>query len=121
MPELSLTVFTFKEKISAICQQLFDFGLSEYEKRKAEVDMFWECVNEAKQENKEMGMKAIEDFMAEKKSVSYFLPVSRNNIVVLSFCGTSCFLSFPKNNKISEPCRPVENAAVRGKCGGAGT
>jgi len=31
--------------------------------------MFWECVNEAKRENKEMGMKAIEEFMAKKKSI----------------------------------------------------
>ena len=68
-----LNMVTFKEKIQQVCQQLFEFGLQEYEKRKAEVDMFWECVNEAKEENKELGMKAIEDFMAEKKAVSTLL------------------------------------------------
>lgn len=67
MPGVDEMLVVFKEKTTAVCQQLFDFGLQEYEKRKAEVDMFWECVNEAKDENKEMGMKAIEDFMAEKK------------------------------------------------------
>ncbi|GFN98389.1 dynein regulatory complex subunit 3 [Plakobranchus ocellatus] len=57
------------EKLMTVCQQLFEFGLQEYEKRKAEVDMFWECVNEAKQENKEMGMDAIKEFMKEKKRI----------------------------------------------------
>lgn len=69
MPGVDEMLVVFKERTSTVCQQLFDFGLQEYEKRKAEVDMFWECVNEAKDENKDMGMKAIEDFMAEKKSI----------------------------------------------------
>ncbi|XP_005092481.1 dynein regulatory complex subunit 3 isoform X2 [Aplysia californica] len=69
MPGVDEMLVVFKERIQSVCQQLFDFGLQEYEKRKAEVDMFWECVNEAKDENKEMGMKAIENFMAEKKQV----------------------------------------------------
>jgi len=68
MPGVDEMLVLFKEKIQQVCQQLFEFGLQEYEKRKAEVDMFWECVNEAKEENKELGMKAIEDFMAEKKA-----------------------------------------------------
>lgn len=33
--------------------------------------MFWECVEEAKSENKEMGMKAVEEFMLEKKRVRH--------------------------------------------------
>jgi len=69
MPGVDLMLVVFKEKIQQVCQQLFEFGLLEYDKRKAEVDMFWECVNEAKTENKELGMRAIEDFMAEKKSI----------------------------------------------------
>ncbi|KAH9503991.1 Dynein regulatory complex subunit 3 [Bulinus truncatus] len=49
--------------------ELFNFGLVEYEKRKAEVDMFWECVNEAKQENKQECMKIIADFNKKKKKI----------------------------------------------------
>ena len=52
--------------------------------------MFWECVNEAKTENKELGMRAIEDFMAEKKSVGLeitieILNLQSNTILVLTW------------------------------------
>lgn len=66
-----------------VCQQLFDLGLQEYEKRKAEVDMFWECVNEAKEENKDLGMQAIEAFMAEKKRVSHCSAVSESYYIIV--------------------------------------
>nr|KAI8766515.1 dynein regulatory complex subunit 3 isoform X1 [Biomphalaria glabrata] len=52
-----------------VCLELFNFGLSEFEKRKAEVDMFWECVNEAKLENKQECMKIIADFNKKKKKL----------------------------------------------------
>lgn len=69
IPGVDEMLVVFKEKLMGVCRQLFDFGLHEYEKRKAEVDMFWECVNEAKQENKEMGMDAINAFMKDKKAI----------------------------------------------------
>ncbi|KAK3789570.1 hypothetical protein RRG08_016249 [Elysia crispata] len=69
IPGVDEMLVVFKEKLMAVCQQLFEFGLQEYDKRKAEVDMFWECVNEAKQENKEMGMDAINEFMKDKKRI----------------------------------------------------
>nr|KAG5697853.1 hypothetical protein BaRGS_017110 [Batillaria attramentaria] len=49
--------------------QIFQYGLGEHQKRDAEVAMFWECVEEAKSENKELGMKAVDEFMAEKKKM----------------------------------------------------
>lgn len=52
-----------------ICHQIFDYGLQEHSKRQDEVTQFWECVEEAKSENKAMGMKTIEEFIADKKRV----------------------------------------------------
>ncbi|KAK3578006.1 hypothetical protein CHS0354_037388 [Potamilus streckersoni] len=67
MPGVDELILTFKEKFVAICYQMFEFGLQENEKRQEEVAQFWECVEEAKLENKEMGMKTIADFMVYKK------------------------------------------------------
>ncbi|KAJ8318627.1 hypothetical protein KUTeg_003718 [Tegillarca granosa] len=56
-----------EEKFVAICFQVFEYGLQEHAKRDEEVGQFWECVEEAKKENKEMGMKFINEFMVTKK------------------------------------------------------
>ena len=53
-----------------ICMQIFDFGIGEHEKREEEVKSFWECVEEAKQDNKRLGMLHIDDFTEMKKRVS---------------------------------------------------
>ncbi|CAG5115260.1 unnamed protein product [Candidula unifasciata] len=66
-------VYEMLIKLTALCHELFDFGLQEYEKREAEVNMFWDCVNEAKQENKEQGMKAIEEFLRDKNKLLHEL------------------------------------------------
>ena len=52
-----------------MCVEIFKYGLKENDKRKEEVTSFWECVEEAKSENKVVGMKTIETFMEEKKKV----------------------------------------------------
>ena len=65
----SLTLFTFRDKFVQICQQIFEYGLQEHAKRDEEMNSFWECVEEARTENKEMGMVAIENFMVIKKKV----------------------------------------------------
>lgn len=69
MPGVDELVMTFREKFLGICQQIFEYGLQEYEKRKDEVNQFWECVEEAKTENKDAGTGYIEEFMAVKKKV----------------------------------------------------
>ena len=66
----SLTYATFRDKFVGICQQIFEYGLQEHAKREEEIQSFWECVEEAKTENKEIGMVAIENFMNSKKKVS---------------------------------------------------
>ncbi|KAL8623453.1 hypothetical protein ACOMHN_061966 [Nucella lapillus] len=56
-------------KFTAICQQLFEYGLQEHKKREAEVAMFWDCVDDAKTENKDVGMRAVDTFLLEKKQL----------------------------------------------------
>ena len=51
---------------------MFEYGLEKHEERKKDVDMFWECFEEAKQENKESGTKCINEFMEYKKKVIAF-------------------------------------------------
>ena len=65
----SLTLFTFREKFVGICYQIFEYGIKEHDKRQAEVNQFWECIEEAKNENKQLGIKAIDEFMLMKKKV----------------------------------------------------
>lgn len=74
MPGVDEILVVFSEKFTAICQQIFQYGLQEFEKREAEVDLFWSCVEEAKGENKQSGMDALDQFMAEKKQM--FLELS---------------------------------------------
>lgn len=70
MPGVDEILVVFSEKFTATCQQIFEYGLQEHKKREVEVAMFWECVEEAKAENKELGMKAVEEYMLEKKRMS---------------------------------------------------
>lgn len=52
-----------------ICQQVFEVGLKEHERRKKEVEEFYSCVDDAKKENKEMAIKKIDEFKKYKKKV----------------------------------------------------
>lgn len=67
MPGVDELMMIFRDKFVAICQQIFEYGLQEHAKRDEEINSFWECVEEAKTENKELGMVAIENFMNIKK------------------------------------------------------
>ncbi|KAJ8037161.1 Dynein regulatory complex subunit 3 [Holothuria leucospilota] len=67
LPGVDELLNTYKEKMVAICQQVFSFGLQEHEKRQKEVSEFYACVEEAKKENKEMGVTKIADFDKYRK------------------------------------------------------
>ncbi|XP_062999096.1 dynein regulatory complex subunit 3 [Elgaria multicarinata webbii] len=54
--------FTYKSKFVAICQNLFEYGLRQHEKRQAEVTLFYECLHEALTDNQEQGTKLMEAF-----------------------------------------------------------
>ncbi|XP_013395045.1 dynein regulatory complex subunit 3-like [Lingula anatina] len=67
MPGVDEMLVVYKEKYVATCHQIFEYGLQEHERRMEEVNQFWDCIEEAKRENKEMGMKQINQFMEYKK------------------------------------------------------
>ncbi|KAF4012442.1 hypothetical protein G4228_003189 [Cervus hanglu yarkandensis] len=59
----SLTAsFTYKDKFVIICLNIFEYGLKQQEKRKAELETFMECVQEAIKENQEQGKLKIAKF-----------------------------------------------------------
>ncbi|XP_015264753.1 PREDICTED: leucine-rich repeat-containing protein 48 [Gekko japonicus] len=59
VPEL---LETYKSKFVTICENLFEYGLKQHEKRKAEVALFYECLNEALEDNREQGNQIMADF-----------------------------------------------------------
>lgn len=66
MPGVILELAGFKEKLVSLCQQIFDYGIEEHKKVMEEVNTFWECVEEAKQENKSKAVEAISEFIVYK-------------------------------------------------------
>lgn len=70
--KLRLHTFTYaryNEKFTAICQEIFEFGLKEHEKREAEIASFFSCLEEATQENNNTGVKHIHSYIEYKKKV----------------------------------------------------
>ncbi|XP_068943978.1 dynein regulatory complex subunit 3 [Petaurus breviceps papuanus] len=59
VPEL---LETYKSKFVAVCQSIFEYGLIQQEKREAEVAIFYECLEEALQDNRALGLKTISEF-----------------------------------------------------------
>ena len=53
-----------------ICVQLFEYALDKHGERNVEVDMFFECINEAKTENRTIGIAKIDEFMEYKNEVT---------------------------------------------------
>ncbi|KAL9956946.1 hypothetical protein ACROYT_G038512 [Oculina patagonica] len=59
----------YKEKFTAVCQEIFEFGLKEHEKREAEIASFFSCLEEATQDNNNAGVKHIHNYIEYKKKV----------------------------------------------------
>lgn len=66
----TLTSVTYREEFVSVCENLFNFGLKEYEKREAEVSEFYECRNEALTANQQESRKLILDFENRNKTVT---------------------------------------------------
>ncbi|KAF6298422.1 hypothetical protein mRhiFer1_004147 [Rhinolophus ferrumequinum] len=64
-----LEPLTYKDKFVIICLNIFEYGLKQQEKRKAELDTFNACVHEAVRENQEQGKHRVAMF-EEKHLVS---------------------------------------------------
>ncbi|XP_014770374.1 dynein regulatory complex subunit 3 [Octopus bimaculoides] len=66
MPGIAEEMVYFKAKILALSNQIFNFGTVEHIKIKDEVDTFWQCVEDAKAENKDLSTKAFNEFIEYK-------------------------------------------------------
>ncbi|KAM9746904.1 dynein regulatory complex subunit 3 [Dama dama] len=62
LPGVGELLETYKDKFVIICLNIFEYGLKQQEKRKAELETFMECVQEAIQENQEQGKLKIAKF-----------------------------------------------------------
>ncbi|XP_073653143.1 dynein regulatory complex subunit 3 isoform X2 [Tursiops truncatus] len=62
LPGVGELVQTYKDKFVIICLNIFKFGMKQQEKRKAELDTFMGCVQEAIQEKQEQGKHEIAKF-----------------------------------------------------------
>ncbi|XP_043759981.1 dynein regulatory complex subunit 3 [Cervus elaphus] len=62
LPGVGELLETYKDKFVIICLNIFEYGLKQQEKRKAELETFMECVQEAIKENQEQGKLKIAKF-----------------------------------------------------------
>ncbi|XP_057572470.1 dynein regulatory complex subunit 3 [Hippopotamus amphibius kiboko] len=62
LPGVGELLETYKDKFVVVCLNLFEYGLKQQEKRKAELDTFTGCIQEAIQENQEQGRHEIARF-----------------------------------------------------------
>ncbi|KAL3314233.1 Dynein regulatory complex subunit 3 [Cichlidogyrus casuarinus] len=73
LPNMEDMKKTFEIKFVDACQSLFEFGLSEFDRRAGEVKAFWDCVNEAKSQNSKKSRDLIEQFSEYKQNVFHQL------------------------------------------------
>lgn len=59
----------FKHRFVRVCHQIFNLGMEEKTARDAEVALFWECFNEAMEEDRKRGMNATSTFKEEQKAI----------------------------------------------------
>ncbi|XP_006901244.1 PREDICTED: leucine-rich repeat-containing protein 48-like [Elephantulus edwardii] len=62
LPGIGELLEAYKDKFVITCLNIFEYGLKQQEKRKAEIDTFTECIQEAIQENQEQGKQKIAEF-----------------------------------------------------------
>ncbi|XP_036694162.1 dynein regulatory complex subunit 3 isoform X4 [Balaenoptera musculus] len=62
LPGVRELLQTYKDKFVIICLNIFEYGLKQQKKRKAELDTFMGCVQEAVQEKQEQGKHKIAKF-----------------------------------------------------------
>nr|XP_034986927.1 dynein regulatory complex subunit 3 isoform X2 [Zootoca vivipara] len=72
----------YKTKFVAICENLFEYGLKQYEKREAEVALFYECLNEALEENHQLCSKYLHDFEEKNHGVIDMIQNLSDNQVI---------------------------------------
>uniref|UniRef100_A0A8D0GGM6 Dynein regulatory complex subunit 3 n=1 Tax=Sphenodon punctatus TaxID=8508 RepID=A0A8D0GGM6_SPHPU len=63
---------TYKSKFVSVCENLFDYGLKQHEKRQDEVAVFNECLEEALTDNREQGAKIILAFEEKNEGLAQY-------------------------------------------------
>ena len=69
LPGVDELLATYKDKFTNICQEMFEFGLAEHQKRQDEVESFFTCISEAAQDNKNDGVGHIQKYLVFKRKV----------------------------------------------------
>lgn len=67
---MCLNVDTYKEKFTAVCQQMFEYGLETHREREDELKQFRDALEAAKQDNRQQAAVKIDEFMLYKHKVS---------------------------------------------------
>uniref|UniRef100_A0A8C9T7I7 Dynein regulatory complex subunit 3 n=1 Tax=Scleropages formosus TaxID=113540 RepID=A0A8C9T7I7_SCLFO len=71
LPGFSLTLLlTFQSQMVALCMQVFEMGLEQHHRRKAEVSCFFECSLEAVRENQQKATELVAAFESCRREVS---------------------------------------------------
>lgn len=66
MPGLPEMLQIYRDRFMMICVQLYEYALVKHEERIEEVNMFYECIKEAKEDNRTIGIAKIDEFMEYK-------------------------------------------------------
>jgi len=68
VPGIKETLNDFRENFIKVCTEVFDFGLKQDGRRQEEVKTFFECLEDAKIENKKLAVIEIDQFLLYQKS-----------------------------------------------------
>ncbi|XP_009634148.1 dynein regulatory complex subunit 3 [Egretta garzetta] len=68
LPGVGDLLQAYRKEFVSVCENLFNYGLKEYEKREAEVSDFYESLHEALTANQQEGRKIILDFENRNKT-----------------------------------------------------
>eukprot|EP00073_Rattus_norvegicus_P050201 XP_017452570.1 PREDICTED: dynein regulatory complex subunit 3 isoform X2 [Rattus norvegicus] len=101
LPGVGELLEAYKDKFVIICLNIFEYGLSQQEKRKIELDTFNECIQEAIQENQDQGKLKIAKF--EEKHLLETINVFERNITDL------VGLFIENVQSLIAQCRDLEN------------
>ena len=64
-----MLTYRYRDEFLDLCQEMFDLGLKEHEKREEEIGSFFGSIGEAREDNKNLGVKCINEYSEYKKKV----------------------------------------------------
>lgn len=82
LPGVEDIIAIYKEKFLTLCQEMFSFGLKEHQKREEEINTFFTSIGEAREENKNQGVKCIAEYLEYKKKVFQEIANLNDNFII---------------------------------------